>query len=206
MLGLIGLFIMAFLMFQISIWKQRHLYQKYGVDFNSERRILGLEEISEHWKLEKLTWNEWERLIPPNEKNGTINKLTSIFSGKNIETGFIYQEDSLDFNRLHKDKFMWFNSNILYWKNEIMAESDSYQKLIDSITVGNLSVTYHFKDENGNMNYFEANYSENAKDEGFWCGTPAIMEKEGQGISKKPHVGNITKQQADSILNSWGGK
>jgi hypothetical protein len=201
-----GLTAIAFSMYHLSKWNQEKIYENYGMNFNPNRTELGLEKISDKWKKDKLTWEEWDRVGATNEDYGIIAKYSKIFSGKDIQTGFIYLKDSFDIETLHKDKFLWFNSNILFWENEIMAESDSYQKIIDSTTFGSLSLTYHFKDENGNKAYYETHYFENTKEDGFWCGTPIFTEKEEHRISKKPYVGNINKKQADSILKSWNGK
>jgi len=73
------------------------------------------------------------------------------------------------------------------------------------LTEDNLSIRYYFKDDNGNEDYFEADfyhYHFNESDD-IICGTPEIMEREMQRISGNPYFGNITKKQADSILTNW---
>ena len=70
---------------------------------------------------------------------------------------------------------------------------DVYEKNIDSLTVENLSIRYYFKDDNGNKNYFETNHSVYKLDE-FYCGTPAVMEREEQRIFGKPYFWEYNKE------------
>ena len=147
----------------------------------------------------------WNRLNDENYKDGVISKFAKIFSLKNIATGMSYENKSIDKN-LKFSKMIFLNSNILFWENGIESEMDVYKKTLDSVTTENLLVRYYFKDDNGNKDYFEAEYYQINENEFGFCGTPAIMEREEQRISGKPYFGNITKKQADSILRTWGKK
>ena len=192
-------------MYNISLWNQKTIFEKYSTDFNPERTKIGLKQISKNWKSEKQTWDKWNELSDENYDDGKISKFGKIFSLKDINTGMIYEIDSSDLNTNFQSKIIWLNSNILFWRNGIESEMDFYERSIDSNTVENLSIRYYFKDDNGNKNYFEANHSIYELG-GFSCGTPAIMEREEQRISGKPYFGNITKKQADSILTEWNKK
>lgn len=203
--GIIGISILGILMYNISLWNQETNFEKYASDFNVKRNEIGLKEIPKNWKSEKRTWDNWNELSDENYDDGKISKFGKIFSLKDINTGMVYENDSSDTKTDFQSKVIWLNSNILFWKNGIESEMDFYERNIDSITTENLSIRYYYKDDNGNKNYFEANHSIYKLDE-FYCGTPAIMEREEQRISGKPYFGNITKKQADSILTKWNKK
>ncbi len=202
---IIGISVLGILMYNISLWNQEANLEKYASDFNPERNEIGLKEISKNWKSENRTWDNWNELSDENYDDVKISKFGKIVSLKDITTGMIYENDSSVMNTNFQSKIIWLNSNILFWKNGIESEMDIYERNIDSITTEILSIRYYFKDDNGNKNYFEANHSVYKLDE-FSCGTPAIMEREEQRISRKPYFGNITKKQADSILTKWNKK
>ena len=193
-------------MYNITLWNQERNFEKYASDFNSKRKEIGLKEISKNWKSEKRTWDNWKKLNNENYDDGKISKFRKIFSLKNITTGMIFENDLTDKKTNFRSKIIWLNSNILFWKNEIESEMDVYERTLDSVTTENLLIRYYFKDDNGNKDYFEANYYQINENEFGFCGTPAIMEREEQRISGKPYFGNITKKQADSILTKWNKK
>ena len=203
---IIGISILVILMYNISLWNQKINFEKYATDFNPERTKIGLKQISKNWKSEKKTWDNWNELSDENYDDGKISKFRKIFSFQNISTGIIFENDSTDKRTNFKSKIIWLNSNILFWKNGIESEMDVYEKTLDSVTTENLLVRYYFKDDNGNEDYFEADYYQINENELGFCGTPAIMEREEQRISGKPYFGNITKKQADSILTRWNEK
>lgn len=199
---LVGVLLFGVLMYNISYWVQERNFQKYTDDFNLKRNAIRLRTIPKNWKLEKLTWNNWDKL---NFFDNELEKYAKIFSLKDINTTMSYKNDSLGSLSNYQRKIIWFNSNILFWKNEIRAEMDFYERKIDSNTIEYLTIKYHFKDENGKKNYFETNYSMNKLDE-FTCGSAIIMEKERHRMLGKPYFGNISKEQADSILIQWEEK
>jgi len=201
--AIIGISILGILMYNISLWNQETNFEKYASDYNPKRNEIGLKEISKNWKLEKRTWDNWNELSDENYNDGKISKFGKIFSLKDITTVMVYENDSTNINSTFQSKIIWLNSNILFWKNGIESEMDVYEKDIDSATTGHLSIRYYFKDDNGNKNYFEADYTQFSKNGLGFCGTPEIMEREKQRISGKPYFGNITKKQADSILTKW---
>ena len=198
-IGIGGLFFGLFL-YQITLRSQNEKlnYKKYGIALNEKRTEIGLKELSKNWNYEYHNDSE------PMDAN-LADKLFKTFTFQNIETGMTYEIDSTKKADYFKGKITWINSNILFWKNGISAEMDFYEREIDSMTSENLYLTYYFRDDNGNKDYFEANYSKYRLDE-FYCGTPAVMEREKQRKSGKPYFGNITKKQADSILTKWNQK
>ena len=199
---IIGTSILGILIYNISLYDQKKNFKKYSADFNSMRREIGLKEISNNWKLEKQAWDNWNELSDENHYDGKLSKFRKIFSFKNINTGMFFRNDSSDLSTNFKSKIIWVNSNILFWKNEIVSEMDFYERNIDSLTIENLSIRFYFKDDNGNRDYFEVNHSIYKLDD-FLCGTPFVVERERQRASGKPYFGNITKKQADSILKNW---
>ncbi|MBJ2176521.1 hypothetical protein JBL43_19895 [Aureibaculum sp. A20] len=199
----IGISILGILMYNISFWNQERNFEKFAYDFNPKRNEIGLQEISKNWKSKKRTWENWKELNDENYNDGKISKFKKIFSLKNITTGMIFETGSTDKKTNLRSKLIWLNSNILFWKNGIESEMDVYERDLDSLTIENLLIRYYFKDDNGNKDYFEVDYYQTNVNEFYFCGTPAIMEREEQRISGKPYFGNITKKQADSILNKW---
>jgi hypothetical protein len=197
---IIGIFFLGFILYQISLRSQNEKlnYKKYGIALNEKRAEIGLNELSENWNYEY--YNDSE---PINED--LKDKIFKTFTFQNIETGMSYEIDSLNNNKYYTGKLTWVNSNILFWNNGISAEMDTYEKVVDSVTSEYLALTYYFQDDNGNKDYFEANHSVSKLDE-FYCGTPAVIERERQRNSGKPYFGNITKKQADSILTKWNQK
>lgn len=197
----LGILFLALILFQITLNAQdeKRNYKKYGIALNEERTEIGLKELSKNWNYKY--YNDSE---PVNED--FADKIFKIFTFQNIETGMSYEIDSLNNNdKFFTGKLTWINSNILFWKNGITAEMDIYEKVVDSVTSEFLHLTYYFRDDNGNKNYYEANHYISKLDE-FYCGTPAVMERERQRKSGKPYFGNITKKQADSILTNWNQK
>jgi hypothetical protein len=202
---IIGISIFGILMYNISLWRQENNFVKYAFEFNPKRSELGLKEISENWKYEKQNWNNWNELNDENFDDGAISKFGKIFSLKDISTGMIFKNKSINKNENFRSKVIWLNSNILFWKNGIESEMDLYKKNTDSTTVETLSIRYYFEDENGNKNYYEANHSVYDLDI-LYCGTSDFIKRDVQRISRKPYFGNITKKQADSILTKWNEK
>lgn len=205
LLATILVIVLGVLIYNVSLFQQEENFEKYAYVFNPNRNEIGLKEISKNWGLEKLTWNTWNELGQENYGDGKILKFIKIFSLRDITTGMIYENSSTDVNPTFLTKVIWFNSNILFWRNGIESEMDIYEKTIDSVTKEYLNIRYYFKDDNSNKNYFEANHSVIKVDE-IYCGTSIIMAREEQRISGKPYNGNITKKQADSILKKWKEK
>ncbi|MFI0431281.1 hypothetical protein [Mariniflexile sp. HMF6888] len=197
LIAIIGIIFLGFLLYQISLRSQNEQlnYKKYGIAFNKKRTEIGLKKVSENWKYEY--HNDAEPI-----NGNSVDKIIKTFIFNDIKTGMTYEIDSLNKDKYLSGKITWINSNILFWRNGISAEMDFYERSIDSLTSENLFLTYYFNDDNGNKDYFEANHSI-YKIDTFYCGTPAIMEREEQRISGKPYFGNITKKQADSILKKW---
>jgi hypothetical protein len=191
-------------MYQISLWTQNRNFVKYSADFNDERLKIGLKPVSDNWDSAKKTWDDWEELDEWNFDDYQVTKLFKIFSLNNIRTGVIYNNDSSGQNDIFDSKFTLLNSNLLFWKNEISSEMDVYRRTIDSISSERLTIRYYFKDDNGNKDYFEANYYHINENDDIFCGTPALMKRIEQRNSGKPYFGNLTKKQADSILKNWG--
>ena len=202
---IIGISIIGILMYYISLWNQEKDFNKYGFNFNSERKEIGLKEISENWKSEKLSWKNWNKLKDENYNDGILSKFGKIFSLKNIPTGLTFENDVVENKTIFKNKIIWLNSNILFWKNGIESEMDVYEKNTDSAKVETLSIRYYFQDENGNKNYFEANHTVYDLDI-LYCGTSDFIKRDLQRKSGKPYYGNITKKEADSILTKWKTK
>lgn len=194
---IIGTFALGLILYTIASRSQDQAlnYEKYGVALNKKRAEIGLKLVSNNWSYKY--YNDSEP-----ENYGLEDKLFKIFTFQNINTGMSYEIDSLNNDKFFTEKSTWINSNILFWKNGITAEMDTYKKVVDSVTTEFLHLTYYFNDDNGNKNYYEANHYISKLDE-FNCGTPAVMEREKQRKSGKPYFGNITKKQADSILNTW---
>ena len=192
-------------MYYISLWNQEKVFDEYGFDFNSKRKEIGLKEISKNWKSEKLSWENWNKLKDENYNDGIISKIGKIFSMKNIPTGLTFENDVFEDKTIFKNKIIWLNSNILFWKNGIESEMDVYEKNTDSVKVETLSIRYYFQDENGNKNYFEANHTVYDLDI-LYCGTSDFINRDLQRKSGKPYYGNITKKEADSILTKWKTK
>jgi hypothetical protein len=195
----ITLFFLGFLLYKIPLRFQNEQlnYNKYGVAFNEKRTEIGLKEVSENWIYEYHNDSE-----PIN--HNIVDKIIKTFSFNDIGTGFTYHISPSKKDKYFISKITWINSSILFWKNGITAEMDYYEKRIDSSSTAyeTLYITYNFKDDNGNKNYYEAMYSHKNCDE-LKCGTPMTMNRESQRISGKPYFGNITKKQADSILRKW---
>ena len=187
-LVLIGIFLIGFISYKTTMRSQNEKlnYEKYGINFNPTRTEVGLKEISENWKSDYLIDEDYMNDNPISQL-----KLKEVFSFSDIKNGIIYENDSTIKSGTFKSKIIWLNSNIMFWKN------------LDSVTTENLSIRYYYKDDNGNEDYFEADYYQINENEIGFCGTPAIMEREEQRISGKPYFGNITKKQADSILEKW---
>jgi hypothetical protein len=199
----IGIFFIGFISYKITMRSQNEKlnYEKYGINFNPKRVEIGLKEISDKW--------ESDYLIDENYLNDNPSsqlKFKEVFTFSDIKNGIVYEKDSTDKKSTFRSKIIWLNSNILFWKNGIESEMDTYEKYIDSVTTENLSIRYYFRDDNGNKDYFEADYYQINENEFGFCGTPAVMEREEQRISGKPYFGNITKKQADSILTKWNKK
>ena len=116
-----------------------------------------------------------------------------------------FENDVVENKTIFKNKIIWLNSNILFWKNGIESEMDVYEKNTDSVKVETLSIRYYFQDENGNKNYFEANHTVYDLDI-LYCGTSDFIKRDLQRKSGKPYYGNITKKEADSILTKWKTK
>jgi len=203
--AIFGISILGILMYNILLWNQEKNFEKYTYDFNPKRNEIGLKEISKNWKSEKQTWNNWNELSDGNYNDGITSKFRKIFSLKNIPTGMIFENDSIDKNTTFKSKIIWLNMNILFWKNGIESEMDIYKKNIDSVKFETLSIRHYFEDDNGNKNYFEANHSVYYLDI-LYCGTYDYIGRDLQRTSGKPYYGNITKKQADSILTKWNEK
>ncbi len=199
----IGIFIIGFISYKVTMRSQNEKlnYEKYGMNFNPKRVEIGLKEISEKWESDYLIDENYI-----NDNPSSQLKLKEVFSFRDIKNGIIYEKDSTDKKSIFRSKIIWLNSNILFWKNGIESEMDTYEKEIDSVTTENLSIRYYFRDDNGNKDYFEADYYQINENEFDFCGTPAVMEREEQRISGKPYFGNITKKQADSILTKWNEK
>ena len=199
-LVLIGIFLIGFITYETTMRSQNEKlnYEKYGINFNPTRTEVGLKEISENWKSDYLIDEDYINDNPISQL-----KLKEVFSFSDIKNGIIYENDSTIKSGTFKSKIIWLNSNIMFWKNGIESEMDVYEKNLDSVTTENLSIRYYYKDDNGNKDYFEADYYQINENEIGFCGTPAIMEREEQRISGKPYFGNITKKQADSILEKW---
>lgn len=196
-----GLLFIALIMYKLTIWSQQKMYEKYGVNYNSKRVQLGLNPLVQEWNKNPSTSNPWFKNDPINGEIGLID----IFSATDIPIGYWCMKDSFDFKSTNNDKFIWFNTNLLFWRNGIRAESDTYAVVVNEEKYCTLTLTYHFEDDNGNKNYYEANYIESYADI-INCGTEWEMEHEEQKKSGKPYAGNITKMQADSILNVWKRK
>ena len=192
-------------MYYISVWNQEKVFNKYGFDFNTKRKEIGLKEISKSWKSEKLSWESWNKLKDENFNDGIISKFGKIFSMENIPTGLTFENEFIENKTIFTNKVIWLNSNILFWKNGIESEMDVYEKNVDSTKVESLSIRYYFQDENGNKNYFEANHSVYDLDI-LYCGTSDFIKRDLQRKSGKPFYGNITKKEADSILTRWKTK
>lgn len=203
---IIGISILGILMYNISLWNQETNLKKYGSNFNIRRNEIGLKEISKNWKFKKRIWDNWNELNDENHDDGKISKFVKIFSFQNIPISFLFENNSTDKKTNFRSKIISFNSNILFWKNRIESEMDIYENILDSVTTENLIVRYYFNDDNGNTDYLEADYYQINKNEFLFCGTPAIIKREEQRISRKPYFGNITKVQADSILVEWNKK
>jgi len=200
LIATIGIIFLGFLLYQITLRSQNEQlnYEKYGISFNKKRTEIGLKKVSENWK------SEYHNDAEPIYGN-SVDKIIKTFIFNDIGTGITYEIDSINNDKYLSEKITWINSNILFWRNGISAEMDFYERSIDSLTSENLYVTYYFRDNNGNKDYFEANHSIYKMDE-FYCGTPEVMKREEQQISGKPYFGNITKKQADSILKKWNKK
>ncbi|WAC03001.1 hypothetical protein N7U66_05060 [Lacinutrix neustonica] len=203
-IAIIGILFVGFILYKITISsldKERN-YEKYGMAFNAKRAEIGLMEISENWESEYLGNLAYS---DDNITGFEPSEFEQVFSFSDITSGMNYVNHAPDNNTTFIGKVIWINSNILFWKNGISGEMDMYERDIDSSTTESLNITYHFRDDNGNKDYFEANHSIYKLDE-FSCGTPLIMEREEQRIYGKPYFGNITKKQADSILTKWNKK
>lgn len=197
-----GVIVIAIIFYNLSVWNQKLLFKKYSYNFNSKRQTLGLRILSKDWSIEKFTWDNWYSPNLASYYNKTLLKYVTIFSCQNLQTGLFLKNKSVDKNRVSISKVISFNTNLLFWKNKIEAEIDTYEKEIDSTTTEEVTITYYFEDENGNKDYYETNHSTYYSGI-LYCGTPAIMRREEHRISRKPYIGNITKKQADSILESW---
>lgn len=202
---LILLILFFVIFYNISFYSQNQLYQKYGVEYNSKRKALDLKEISSNWKSTRYSWDKWKRLGLSYSFSNFPEKYYSIFSLKTIPIGIEYENSTNNKQSIFFNKFIHFDSNLLFWKNKITQEIDFYSVEIDSITTESLILTYYHIDENGNTNYYEANHYLSIKDQ-FICGTPYITARGKQKVSGKPFYGNITKKQCDSILNKWNLK
>ena len=200
---IIGVSLLLVLLYNVTLWHQEKNFEKYTSAFNPKRKEIGLKEISKNWKSEKRNWTNWNELSDENYYDGKLSKFGKIFSLENITTGVIFENESLDKKTNFRSKIIWLNSNILFWENGIESEMDVYERILDSVTIENLIVRYYFKDDNGNKDYFEADYYQINENEFEFCGTPAIIERKNQRDSGKPYFGNITKKQADSILIKW---
>jgi len=197
--------IFGILIYHLSLWKQENNFKKYAFEFNSKRSKMDLKEISKNWKFEKQNWENLNELNIVNIENKTISKFQKIFSLKNITTKMVFKNESINKNENFTSKVILFNSNLLFWKNSIESEIDTYSKKTDTTTVESLSIRYYFEDDNGNKNYYEANHS--VYDTNIlYCGTDDFIKRDLQKTSRKPYHGNITKQQADSILIQWNKK
>ncbi|WP_130736229.1 hypothetical protein [Flavobacterium sp. J27] len=198
-LSFLLLIVLAF--YAISYYQQKNLYKKYNHTFNSKRKELGLQELSKDWISKSYNWNHWEELGYTNYYDFFFSKYIEIFKAENIPIGITYKEKNID-STLIKEKYIDLNSNFLFWKNNILSETDFYEKYNDSTSYEMVSIQYYFEDDNHIRDYFKCDYyfiDTNT----FICGTPRLMQEAKERKLKIPHQGNITKKQADSILKKW---
>jgi hypothetical protein len=199
----IGIIVIGFSLYHISLWKQKRNLNKYGTDFNYKRTELGMAELPKDWSSDEQTWNNWNELSDEYYSDNKLSKFIEIYSLSDIPTGIIFEKDKSKSKNNYHTKVVWLNTNLLFWRNKITSELDVYSRTLDSVTEENLLIRYYFRDDNGNKDYFEADYYQINENEFGFCGTPAVMEREEQRISGKPYFGNISKKQADSILKKW---
>lgn len=193
------------IIYNISFYYQSSIFNKYGKAYNSERKKIGLHEISKDMKSTKYSWDNLKELALWNYDNSFFDKYLLIFKGTVVPIGIEYESLIESKKPILREKTIQFDSSLFFWKNKITSEIDLYEKYIDSTTYEILVLTYYFEDENGNKDYFEANHYEIKRDQ-FICGTTDLTNLEKQSKSGKPYSGNITKIECDSILANWNLK
>lgn len=201
-----GVAFIGFLFYQISIRHQNQILSKYSYNYNTKRIGLGLKEIPKSFKCTSYTWDSWNALNGENVLDGKFEKFQKIFSFKNINIGMSFKNEANRESIFLKHKFIYVNSNILFWENNIESEIEIYERNLDSVSTENITITYYYKDDNGNRDYFQAEYKLQSDNDFFICRTPRVMEIEKQRLTGEPYFGNITKNQADSILKIWGNQ
>ncbi len=193
------------IIYNISFYSQSSIFNKYEKAYNSERKKIGLHEISKNMKSTKYSWDNWKELALWNYSDSFFDKYFLIFKGIAVPIGIEYESLIESKKPMFRKKSLLFDSNIFFWKNKITSEIDLYEKYIDSTTYEILVLNYYFEDENGNKDYFETNHYVINRDQ-FICGTPGLTNREKQRKSGKPYIGNITKIECDSILANWNLK
>lgn len=186
LLSIIGLFV---LILAVAFTLQTTIHNGYGVSFNDKRAELGVYPIDEFETKENSYWSDFYPDDP-------LMRWINILGNTEIANMTNYYNSELNNEPYHKAKTIYFGTQLCFWQNYYGGETDLFIKPLGNDDQMELYVSYFTGDESSksyfyyNLDTVNINYPE------FICGTPDL---EGE-IPK----GNLTKEQADSVLLEWG--
>lgn len=190
LLTVIGLFILTLL---VALSVQTGMHDKYGPDYNDKRIELGLYPIGDFQSVENDYWDDFYPDDP-------FKRWTEILTNTEIANSTTYTNPNTDQKPYHKQKTIYYGTHLCFWQNFYGGETDIFVKPLDKEKHIELFVAY-YSDDLKPSNYFYANldtvYNERLE---FICGGTVDHEQDQEdNISK----GNMTKEQADSLLKEW---
>lgn len=181
-----GLYILALGVAWIA---QKAIHNKYGIDFNDERKELGVYPINDFRDIKNDYWNDFSPDFP-------LTRWTAILTNKEIGNSTTYTNPDRSDKPFRKRKTVFYGTQLCFWQNYYGGEIDLCIKPIDDIRHIELFVVY-YSDNIEPKNYFYADLDTVRKNQQeFICGTPL---EDKYSIPK----GNLTKLQADKLLIEW---
>ena len=180
----------------VALKAQATIHNKFGTNFNKERFELGVYPIDDFQDIKNNYWQDYYS-VPPSTRR------FQILTNTEIANSTTYINPDKDDKPFHKQKTVFYGTQLFFWQNFYGGETDLFVKPLDNDRHIELFVVYYSNNLDPS-NYFYANLDTvNNNEPEFICGGIVDQEyNEEDGIPK----GNLTKQQADKLLTEWGMK
>ncbi len=173
----------------MAFYQQNNILDKHGVEFNNERKKLGIYPLEDFQAIEEVNWDKLYASY-------TYEKWKSIITNSSIENYVQYTFPKENNHPYHKRKVVFYMTHLLFWQNYYLGELDVFNYELDSNRTIELRIIYQTANNSQSeqfYSYIDTNYSyENPNFNGGRC-------EEDINLSQK-----ITKNEANIILKEWG--
>lgn len=176
------------LLIVIAYYKQNNILDEHGVEFNDERKRLGIFPLGDFEAIYKVNWDI-------NYEDYTYEKWKSILTNRTIVNYVQYTFPEKKKKVFHKRKDVFYMTRLLFWQNHYSGEADVFNYQLDSNRTIELSIIYESANDTQVAqfySYIDTNYSyENPNYFGGGCEDVELPQR-------------VDKDEADKILKEWG--